>query len=700
MKEHSSSEKKLRQTPDDIQKQVDQQTQDLTRENEHLRVSIKQMRSEMEKSAAVELAMQEQMRFEILLSNLSAHFVNLPADQIDSEIEAAQRRICEFLKLERSTLWQGLEQEPETLQLTHIYQPEGSRLPVDRMNLYEFFPWAYQKIIRGEIVTISKMSDLPTEAARDRETFSLYGAKSGLYVPLSVGRGPVLGLLTFATMREEREWPEGVLRGCILLAEVFSNALTRKKSEMALRESEARLILATNAAQAGLWSMKIDTGSVWVSEKTRELFHFAADEKLNKESFFQVIHPDDRDRVDKAMQHAIQTGEILLCEYRIVLPDGKIRWITARGQHQPKSAGRSDRLIGVSLDISASKQMEKQLEERLREIEYLKQRLEQENIFLQEEVKLLAEHSEILGQSAAIKNILAQARQVAGTSSTVLLLGETGTGKELLARAIHRMSSCRVRPLVTINCASLPPSLIENELFGREKGAYTGAMTRMIGRFELADGATLFLDEVGELPLDLQSKLLRVLETGTFERLGSTKSLHVNVRIIAATNRDLEQEVEDGNFRQDLFYRLNVFPIMVPPLRERSEDIHILTWAFVREFEKRLARQIENIPQKTMQTLKSYAWPGNVRELRNILERAMILTKDKTLVVELPKHASSENNGTDSLEDIMYREILAVLKKTDWRISGPGGAADVLRLNRSTLQSKMKKLGIKRPLKS
>ncbi len=639
----------------------------------------------------------KQLRFETLLAEISTLFINLPVGQIDSEIEAAQRRICEFLDLDRSTLWQVLEQEPGTILLTHIYQPEGSRLPVDRMNLNEFFPFCYQKIMRGETVTISKMTDLPVEAERDRETFSLYESKSGAYVPLSVGRGPVFGLLTFAAIREEKEWTEEVLNGCILLAQVFANTLTRKKTEMALRESEARLILTTNAAEAGLWNMELDTGAVWVSEKIRDLFNFAPDEELNGESFFNVIHPEDRERVNQELQQAIQTGENFQCEYRIVFPEGKIRWIAARGQHHPGLDGGAGRLLGVSLDISTRKQMEEQLEQRLREIEALKHRLEQENIYLQQEVKLLAEHSEIIGKSAPLKNILAQAGQVAGTDSTVLVLGETGTGKELLARYIHRMSLRKDRPLVTINCASLPPSLIENELFGREKGAYTGALTKMIGRFELADGSTLFLDEIGELPLDLQSKLLRVLEDGKFERLGSTKSMHVNVRIIAATNRDIEQEVVKGKFRQDLFYRLNVFPISVPPLRERSEDIPLLAWTFVREFEKRFGTQIEKIPHKTMQTLQSYPWPGNVRELRNIIERAMILAQDKTLVVELPKNGSSESDTANSLEVIMRTEILAVLKKTNWRISGPDGAAEILRLKRSTLQSKIKKLGIKRP---
>jgi len=259
------------------------------------------------------------------------------------------------------------------------------------------------------------------------------------------------------------------------------------------------------------------------------------------------------------------------------------------------------------------------------------------------------------------------------------------------------MSLRKDRPLVTVNIAALPPTLIESELFGREKGAYTGAMTKMIGRFEIADGSTLFLDEIGELPLELQSKLLRVLEEGGFERLGSTKPLRVNVRIIAATNRDIEQEVKDGKFRKDLFYRLNVFPIVIPPLRKRPEDIPLLVWAFVKEFQKRMGKEIESIPKKTMQALQSYSWPGNVRELRNAIEHAMIVSRDKTLDVHLPKCASSETEAAGNLIDLERKHILAVLQNTGWRIAGQNGAAEVLGLKRTTLQAKMKKLDIRHP---
>jgi len=340
---------------------------------------------------------------------------------------------------------------------------------------------------------------------------------------------------------------------------------------------------------------------------------------------------------------------------------------------------------------------ERALEERLRQIERLKERLQQENIYLHEEIKLLGEHTEIVGQSLAMREVLAQAEKVAPTESTVLVIGETGTGKELLARAIHRMSSRKDRPLVTINCASLPPTLIESELFGREKGAYTGALTKLIGRFEVADGSTLFLDEIGEFPLELQSKLLRVLETGDFERLGSTKNVHTDVRVIAATNRDLSREVTDGKFRKDLFYRLNVFPILIPPLRDHPEDIPLMVWVFVKELQKRMGKEIVSISKKSMEALQSYSWPGNVRELRNVIEHAMIVSSDKTLLIQAPKLASSEAPDARNLEDMERKHIVSVLAKNGWRVGGKGGAAEILGLKRSTLYSKMKKLGIQRP---
>jgi transcriptional regulator with GAF, ATPase, and Fis domain len=340
--------------------------------------------------------------------------------------------------------------------------------------------------------------------------------------------------------------------------------------------------------------------------------------------------------------------------------------------------------------------MEEQIKQSLEEVQKLKDQLQMENVYLREEVKFVHSHTEIIGDSKPIRDVLANANKVSPTDSTVLLLGETGTGKELLAHAIHDRSPRKERTLVMVNCASLPPTLIESELFGREKGAYTGSLTKMVGRFELADNSSLFLDEIGDLPIELQSKLLRVLEQGEFERLGSNKTIKVNVRLIAATNHDLAKDVQDGRFRKDLFYRLNVFPITIPPLRDRKEDIPSLAWSFVKQFEKSLGKPIESIPQKNMEALMNYSWPGNVRELRNVIEHAMILSSGKILNVEPPAYMPMEQSGSSALQDIEYKHIVEVLERTNWRISGKNGAAEILGMKRTTLQSKMKALSIKR----
>ncbi len=520
------------------------------------------------------LELEDRLRFEMLLAETSARLINLSHDQLDREIVDMMQRVCGFLDIERSTVWLLAEKEAGTMQLEYFYDKGGRSVP-RRLHGRQLFPWALDKVMAGEVLAISKLSDLPEEAARDRETFRFYGTKSSLVIPLSTG-GLVFGAVTFAVLRQEVEWHKSVVSRLMLVAQMFANALARQNAERAMCESAV------------------------------------------------------------------------------------------------------------------------QLRERLEEIEKLKKRCEDENVYLQEEVKQLSKQPYIVGQSAAIRRVLLQVKQVARTGATVLIQGETGTGKELLAHAIHNMSERKDRLLVTVNCAALPPALIESELFGREKGAYTGALTRMSGRFEVAHGSTLFLDEIGELSLELQGKLLRVIEDGSFERLGSTKSIRVDVRLIAASNRDLTREVEDGRFRKDLFYRLSVFPIVIPPLRERPEDIPLLVWAFVTEFREKMGKRIDNIPKKTMDLLKSYSWPGNARELRNVIEHAMIVSTGRTLEMVLPK-AANGIAAKQNLQDIERRHILNVLERTSWRVTGKSGAAQILGLKGTTLQSKMKKLGIERP---
>ncbi|HYV05909.1 MAG TPA: sigma 54-interacting transcriptional regulator [Blastocatellia bacterium] len=341
-----------------------------------------------------------------------------------------------------------------------------------------------------------------------------------------------------------------------------------------------------------------------------------------------------------------------------------------------------------------------------REISTLKARLQQENVYLQEEIRQQHNFEEIIGDSAALKKVLEQVETVASTDSTVLILGETGTGKELIARAIHNLSTRRDRSLVKLNCAAIPTGLLESELFGHEKGAFTGAIAQRVGRFELAHKGTLFLDEVGDIPTELQPKLLRVLQEQEFERLGSPRTLKVDVRLIAATNSDLERLVAERKFRNDLYYRLNVFPITIPALRERREDIPLLARWFAQKFATRIRKPIESISTRTLSALCDYHWPGNVRELENVIERAVIVSRGPDLEVTLPEFkpkavtASVADVSNDNLNlEVAEREhILKVLRDTNWMIGGSRGAAAKLGLNRSTLQSRMRKLGIVRPV--
>jgi transcriptional regulator with GAF, ATPase, and Fis domain len=371
-------------------------------------------------------------------------------------------------------------------------------------------------------------------------------------------------------------------------------------------------------------------------------------------------------------------------------------------------------MLGVNIDITDRKQAMEWLKTALAEVQKLKDRLHEENIYLKEEIQVAGDFHEIIGQSEALRKVLRQTEQVAPLDTTVLILGETGTGKELLAHAIHNNSPRAKHPLVKVNCAALPGPLIESELFGHQKGAFTGADTQRLGRFALADGGSLFLDEVGELPLELQAKLLRVLEEGEFELVGSSRSVKVDVRVIAATNRNLAEAVAKGTFRSDLYYRLSIFPIVMPPLRERLEDIRMLATHLVKQLCVKLGKKIESIPQSAINVLENYDWPGNVRELKNVIERAVIITQGsklqlgetfdqwtaKTELQSVPGSSASEPQQEiegETLEQGEYRLIVQALKKVHWRVEGPDGAAELLNVHASTLRSRMRKLGITRP---
>ena len=537
------------------------------------------------------------LQFEALLGAITARFINLPADQIDTVIEDAQRLFCEGLDLDRSALYQF--SDDGDLLLTHLHQPAdgpsnqkrydpSSRLTVYwaevndtprtyvRLNVKTHFPWIYERIRRGETTVLSSLEEFPEEAHQDKQALARYGAKSTVIIPLLIG-GVSMGCLTFAAMREYRDWSERLVTRFQAIANVFANALARKRAD------------------------------------------------------------------------------------------------------------------------TERKRVEAELRQSLEEVKRLQEQLHAENVYLRKEVRVLQSQTHIVGEGKSLRRTMLQAQQVAPTDSTVLILGETGTGKGLLAQHIHAISGRSAKPFVTANIAALPATLVESEVFGREKGAYTGALTSLVGRFEMADGGTIFLDEIAEMPLETQVKLLRVLQSGEFERLGSSESIRVNVRVIAATNRDLQQLMRAGKFRQDMYYRLNVFPIALPPLRDRPEDIPLLVEAFVRELAVSMGKPIERIRKKDLEALQNYGWPGNVRELRNVVERCMILARGTELQLIPPEvDTSMEASGSRLLRDVEKRHILQVIRSTGGKISGSGGAAGILGIKPTTLYSMMARLGIDR----
>jgi len=398
------------------------------------------------------------------------------------------------------------------------------------------------------------------------------------------------------------------------------------------------------------------------------------------------VHPDDRAREhDYSNRYGESVYEL---ELRLRKADGSYRWFLARYNPVLDDTGHVVRWYVALTDIDDRKRAE--------------ERLHQENVALREEIDRASMFEEIVGTSPALRLVLARISKVAPTDSTVLISGETGTGKELAARAIHRRSNRAARAFVSVNCAAIPRDLIASELFGHEKGAFTGALSRKIGRFELGDGGTVFLDEIGDLPLDLQVKLLRVLQEGEIERVGGTRVIKVDVRVIAATHRNLAKGVEEGYFRADLYYRLNVFPVQVPALRERKEDIPVLVRHFVLKYATRHGKRIETIPKPTLDALTAYGWPGNVRELANVIERSVIVSRGTSLELGdwiAPQSAPTQSRSepAERLEDLERAHILAMLEETRWRVSGPAGAAVRLGLKATTLESRMKKLGIRRP---
>jgi formate hydrogenlyase transcriptional activator len=430
-------------------------------------------------------------------------------------------------------------------------------------------------------------------------------------------------------------------------------------------------------------------------EKAQAIGH-RVDEVIGKEIFEKKLKP----RLDECFQGKVVQFEM---EYEFLMAGERHIFVSYFPIEGPTGV---DRIAAVVRDITEGKRAEEalrqnvtQLQQVTEELRLAKEKLAEEKLYLEEAIDTELGFGEIIGRSGALKEVMAKAAKVAPSDATVLLLGETGTGKELVARAIHRMSNHRENSFIKLNCAAIPSGLLESELFGHEKGAFTGAVAKKLGRLELADGGTLFLDEIGEIPLDLQPKLLRVVQDQEFERLGGTRTLKVNFRLLAATNRDLLQSVRQHDFRSDLYYRLNVFPIRIPPLRERREDIRLLIEHFVRKYTSRMNKSITSIPVKTIETLVQWAWPGNIRELENFMERSVILTPGSVLQAPLSELQAAVDEANRSsitlLRDQERERILRALRECKGRLGGPDGAAARLGLKRTTLQSKLSHLGIK-----
>ncbi|MEA5113686.1 MAG: sigma 54-interacting transcriptional regulator [Geobacteraceae bacterium] len=661
-------------------------------------------------------------------------------DQIDSEIRGSLRQITEILGLDRCYIAQ-FSVSQKGIVCTHCADALGQKQAVTLSEI-SIPQWVVKKIANRECVIFSHVADLPQEEKQARTYFRSVGTRSHVSLPLEID-GEVFGCMALETTRSEIEWPEGVFRTLKPLTDVFALSIKRKRTRLEYMEKMRFEIQLANLS-ARFVQMEADEIDEQIDKSLGDIGEFFqsdrcgileahTDEKYSKitHAWYDTgIEPVSKD-INIALlypwsyERLVMHGQALkVSNLRELPPEAKkdCESYEAMGIRSslniPLHMGKSIchifvlnnlkrerfwpeeyvsrlRLVGeVFVNALKRKRTEIELKRSYDEIRDLKDKLQVEAEFLRTEIRTCRNMPEIIGQSEALSNVLRLVEQVAPTDTSVLICGETGTGKELIARAIHDISLYCDRTMVKVNCASLPATLVESELFGREKGAYTGALTRQIGRFEMADGSTIFLDEIAELPLELQAKLLRVLQEGTFERLGSPKTIQVHSRVIAATNRNIVEAVKTGKFRQDLFYRLNVFPITVPPLRERVEDIPMLVWAFVNEFCDKMGKQILRIEKRDIEALQRYSWPGNVRELRNVIEHAVIVSTGATLKMHLPQDADKEISWAKTLQEVELRHIIEVLQHTGGRIKGDNGAARILGMIPSTLTSRMKKLGI------
>jgi len=462
-----------------------------------------------------------------------------------------------------------------------------------------------------------------------------------------------------------------------------------------LRRAATYLAEAQRLSHTGSFGWIVSSGEIFWSEETFRIFECDPATKPTVELVLQRVHPEDKALVQQLLDRASRDGKDFDLEHRLLMPDGSIKYVHMVSHGMRDDLGNLE-FVGSVMDVTAAKRA-------YREIQALKDQLHKENLALKEEIDRSSMFEEIVGASPVLQDVLARIAKVAPTDSTVLITGETGTGKELIARAIHKRSPRSSRAFVNVNCAATPPSLIASELFGHEKGAFTGALQRRLGRFELAEGGTIFLDEIGELPTETQIALLRVLQEREFERVGGTHTIRADVRVIAATNRDLNAAMAAGTFRRDLYYRLNVFPIESPPLRERQDDIFLLVEYFIDRYASKAGKKIRGVTKKTLELLQAYPWPGNIRELQNVIERSVILCETENFSIDeswLSRETPPTGPARQPLsEQLVIHEkdmIEAALAEASGQVSGPSGAAAKLGLPPSTLESKIRSLKIRK----
>jgi PAS domain S-box-containing protein len=639
---------------------------------------------------------------------------------LEHEIESIFDRICEWPEIERAGLWCRFNKHGKTVTLSHRYphreelasdrpgeaDPAASDLPVPPISWTlpleqcpepkQPFPWIDSELQAGRAVAFAGLAELPPGAEQDKQALEQIGLKSAVVIPFQI-EGVVTGTISFAVAGEEPTWPLEEVENLKLVTQVLGHGIAQKLQEEALTGALAEVRQLKSALDAySIVAITDAQGKIWyVNDNFCEYCKYSRDELLGKT--YGILNSGYHPRAFfEELWTTITRGDVWRGEIQNRAKDGSFWWMATTIVPLLDEQGKLREYISIGFNITERKLTEEALGRSYREIKQLKERLQSETDYLKTEIKLTQSHGDIIGRSHAIKRVLHQVEQVAPVNCTVMISGETGTGKELIARAIHRLSDRRERVMVMVNCAALPAALVESELFGRERGAYTGALTSEVGRFEFADGSTIFLDEIGELSMEVQAKLLRILQEGEFQRLGNPKTRKVNLRVLAASNKDLAKEVRLGRFREDLYFRLQVFPITVPPLRERMEDLPLLVSAFVEEFASRMSKQINRIPRKMLDALERHSWPGNIRELRNVIERGVILSSGEVLTLPNLTEPSETLVPPTSLAEVERDHILKTLRDASWRVKGPYGAAKRLKVNPSTLYSRMAKLDIHR----